>query len=114
MEKVEKSLSNYIESVLNSEYSNEHIQNEGFVIKLIDVIDGKEFQTDTKVVPMDKLKYIQMVTKLETMIKVFDLVINDNNIVCCDEFIEDFKSFKDRIIAKLETSLDNEDEIPLV
>jgi hypothetical protein len=108
--KLEKTLKEYIEDILNSKYSNDIIQNEKFQLQIVDFIDDKEYVTDTNVISLDKLKYIQLVTKLETFIKIFDILQKDNNVVCCDEIINDFNSFKDRIIQKIEEGLDKEED----
>ena len=98
----EKLLKKYLEEIINSDMSNRLIQKEKFELSLIDYIDDKEYVTEANVVTLDKLKTIQLVTKLETLIKVFDILKNDNNVVFCDEILDEFNGFKDKILPKIE------------
>lgn len=98
----EKLLKKYLEQILDSDLSNRLIQKEKFELSLIDYVDDKEYVTEANVVTLEKLKTIQLVTKLETLIKIFEILKDDLNVVFCDEMIEEYKGFKDKILPKIE------------
>lgn len=106
---IEKYLKTYLEDIINSDLSNKLIQKEQFGLTLTDVIDEQEFTTETNVITLDKLKTIQLVTKLETMIKIFEIMKTDNNVVFCDDVINEFDIFKNKVIPLINSVIEKED-----
>lgn len=110
MEKNEN-IKTYIENILNSVYSNELIQKNLFDLKIIEE-DGTEY--DSAVITLDKLKYVQLVTKIETFIKVLDILKLDDNVVCSDAFLEDADDFIQRVKLAIENSIKNDEQTDII
>ena len=102
MSKNSKSLvKEYLENVVSKRPLTEAIEKISFKIQIFEE-DGKTNLIEA--VKKDKLDYIILVTKLTTMIEMFNLIQNDNNIVMIDKMKTDIENFMHTIAKTIDKS----------
>lgn len=91
----------YLENVVSKRTLTEAIEKISFKIQIFEE-DG-----ETKVIEAikkEKIDYIILVTKLTTMIEMFNLIKNDDNIVMIDKMKSDIEKFMETISTTIDKS----------
>ncbi len=102
MSKNKKSLvKEYLENVVSKRPLTEAIEKISFKIQIFEE-DGKTNLIEA--VKKEKLDYIILVTKLTTMIEMFNLIKNDDNIVMIDKMQLDIENFMETISSTIDKS----------
>ncbi len=102
MSKNKKSLvKEYLENVVSKRPLTEAIEKISFKIQIFEE-DGKTNLIEA--VKKEKLDYIILVTKLTTMIEMFNLIKNDDNIVMIDKMKTDIENFMETIALTIDKS----------
>lgn len=94
-------LTEYILNALKNDFSKEIIDK----YKYISATDLLDLNKVTEVFPGDKISYLLLVAKLETLINILDILEHDDNIVYCDEFNKDSKKFRTDITNALKITI---------
>lgn len=102
MSKNKKSLvKEYLENVVSKRPLTEAIEKISFKIQLFKEGDESEI---IEAIKKEKLDYIILVTKLTTMIEMFNLIKNDDNIVMIDKMKIDIENFMETITLTIDKS----------
>tara|TARA_R100000908_G_C3752512_1_gene146983 strand:+ start:2172 stop:2504 length:333 start_codon:yes stop_codon:yes gene_type:complete len=91
----------YLENVVSKRPLTEAIEKISFKIQIFEE-DGKTNLIEA--VKKEKLDYIILVTKLTTMIEMFNLIKNDDNIVMIDKMKTDIENFMETIALTIDKS----------
>tara|TARA_Y100000389_G_scaffold195334_1_gene226621 strand:+ start:3826 stop:4158 length:333 start_codon:yes stop_codon:yes gene_type:complete len=91
----------YLENVVSKRPLTEAIEKISFKIQIFEE-DGKTNLIEA--VKKEKLDYIILVTKLTTMIEMFNLIKNDDNIVMIDKMQLDIENFMETISSTIDKS----------
>lgn len=102
MSKNKKSLvKEYLENVVSKRPLTEAIEKISFKIQIFEE-DGKSKVIEA--IKTEKIDYIILVTKLTTMIEMFNLIKKDDNIVMIDEMKLDIENFMETISSTIDKS----------
>jgi len=91
----------YLENVVSKRPLTEAIEKISFKIQIFEE-DGKSKVIEA--IKTEKIDYIILVTKLTTMIEMFNLIKKDDNIVMIDEMKLDIENFMETISSTIDKS----------
>lgn len=81
----------YVKGVLKNEYAKDILEATTVNIQML------EDNEVVNVIPTNKLDYLLLVTKLEALLNIIDVIHADDNVVFSDDFKNESENFKDKV-----------------